>query len=90
MYVKALKVHIDGSTGKTVARYINHACDCESNCAVIVDPDTKRIWITAKKNIIEGAELCWDYGYRWNTADADNDTMSLMKTYQTITHPTCS
>jgi SET domain-containing protein len=55
--------HIDGTTRKNVARYINHSC--RANC----EPDTAagRVYISAIKNIQPGEELCYDYGKEyWN------------------------
>jgi SET domain-containing protein len=50
---------IDGSTLKNTARYINHSCDpnCESD---ILDG---QIWILALRDIRDGEELSYDYGY---------------------------
>lgn len=50
---------IDGNTPKNRARYINHSCDpnCES------DIIAGRIWIIALRDIQEGEELSYDYGY---------------------------
>ncbi len=55
--------HIDGTTRKNTARYINHSC--RANC----EPDTAagRVYISAIKNIKPGEELCYDYGKEyWN------------------------
>ena len=50
---------IDGKTLKNRARYINHSCD--PNCDIVV---TKRtIWIVAKRDIQEGEELSYNYGF---------------------------
>ncbi len=50
--------HIDGTTRKNIARYINHSC--RPNC----EPDTARgrVYISAIRNIQPGEELCYDYG----------------------------
>jgi len=50
---------IDGKTLKNTARYINHSCDpnCES------DIIAGHIWILARRDIQEGEELSYDYGY---------------------------
>ncbi len=50
--------HIDGTTRKNTARYINHSC--RANC----EPDTRagRVFIYAKRKIEPGEELCYDYG----------------------------
>lgn len=50
---------IDGKTLKNRARYINHSCD--PNCDIMI---TKRtIWIVAKRDIQEGEELSYNYGF---------------------------
>jgi SET domain-containing protein len=50
---------IDGKTLKNKARYINHSCD--PNCDIMI---TKRtIWIIAKRDIQEGEELSYNYGF---------------------------
>ncbi len=53
------EVDIDGSVDWNIARYLNHSCDpnCESD--IIKD----RVWIFAIKNIKEGEELTYNYGY---------------------------
>ena len=51
--------YIDGKTLKNTARYINHSCD--PNCEAVV---TKRtIWIVATRDITEGEELSYNYGF---------------------------
>ncbi len=50
---------LDGRRGHNPARYMNHSCDgnCEAvNCE-------GEIWIVARKDIKEGEELTYDYGY---------------------------
>ena len=50
---------IDGKTLKNKARYINHSCDPNGDILI-----TKRtIWIVAKRDIQEGEELSYNYGY---------------------------
>lgn len=52
------KWDIDGSVRWNTARYVNHSC--RPNCdAVNID---NRIWIVAKKKIVAGEELTYDYG----------------------------
>lgn len=51
---------IDGSTRKNTARYINHACGTGANCEA--ENRSGRIFILAKKDIENGAELTYDYG----------------------------
>ena len=50
---------IDGSTRKTTARYINHACD--PNCHTEQFGNT--IWLVAIRDIEAGEELTYNYGY---------------------------
>jgi hypothetical protein len=50
---------IDGKTRKNTARYINHSCD--PNCEVHITKST--IWIVAKRDIQDGEELSYNYGY---------------------------
>lgn len=50
---------VDGNKDYNTARFINHSCD--PNCWVdIVD---QRIWIIALRDIAEGEELTFDYGF---------------------------
>jgi SET domain-containing protein len=50
---------LDGREGENPARYMNHSCD--GNCeAVNCDGE---IWIEARKDIKNGEELVYDYGY---------------------------
>jgi hypothetical protein len=49
---------IDGSPRTNLARYINHSC--AANCESI--QRGKRVFITAKRRIPAGEELCYDYG----------------------------
>lgn len=50
---------IDGDVSYNTARFINHSCD--PNC----EPQIIRghIWIIAIQDIEEGEELCYNYGY---------------------------
>ena len=50
---------IDGETFENTARYINHSCD--PNCEVEKTHDT--LWIVALRDIKEGEELSYNYGY---------------------------
>jgi SET domain-containing protein len=53
------RYNIDGKTLKNKARYINHSCD--PSCEVLI---TKRtIWMVAKRDIQEGEELSYNYGF---------------------------
>ncbi len=53
---------IDGSPLYNKARYINHSCS--PNCEV--DVIRGHIWISSIKNIKEGEELSYDYGYEFD------------------------
>ena len=50
--------HIDGTTRKNTARYINHSC--RPNCEV--DIIRGRVFVYAKRKIEIGEELFYDYG----------------------------
>jgi len=50
---------LEGETLANTARYINHSCD--PNCEVEKMHDT--LWIVALRNIQEGEELSYNYGY---------------------------
>ena len=50
---------IDGQTLENTARYINHSCD--PNCEV--DQTHGTLWIIALRDIHEGEELSYNYGY---------------------------
>jgi uncharacterized protein len=50
---------IDGKRLTNMARYINHSCD--PNCAS--DIIRGHIWIVALRDIQDGEELTYDYGY---------------------------
>ena len=50
---------IDGKILRNTARYINHSC--EPNCDVTLT--TRTIWIVALREIRDGEELTYNYGY---------------------------
>ena len=52
---------INGKILRNTARYINHACD--PNCEVTLT--TRTIWIVALREIRDGEELTYNYGYEW-------------------------
>lgn len=55
--------HIDGTTRSNTARYINHSCRPNA------EPDTirGRVFIYAKRAIVPGEEILYDYGKEyWN------------------------
>lgn len=53
------KYTIDGSPRWNIARYINHAC--KPNAEAVIEDD-KRILIQAKRKIMPGEEITYDYG----------------------------
>jgi hypothetical protein len=60
-YIFALNDYydIDGKAHHNTARYINHSC--APNCEIAATGRT--IWIVAARNIQDGEELSYDYGY---------------------------
>ena len=52
---------IDGKILRNTARSINHSCD--PNCEVNIT--TRAIWIVALRNIRDGEELTYNYGYAY-------------------------
>jgi uncharacterized protein len=50
---------IDGNVPWNPARLINHSC--EPNCKA--ENSRGRIWILARRRILQGEELSYDYGY---------------------------
>jgi uncharacterized protein len=50
---------LDGSVSWNLARFLNHSC--EPNCEAVWDED--RIWIEAIRDIGEGEEITFNYGY---------------------------
>lgn len=54
---------IDGSARSNSARYINHSC--RPNCEIEIR--SGRVFIMARRKIVAGEELCYDYGKEyWN------------------------
>jgi uncharacterized protein len=53
------KFDLDGNFKYNPARFINHSCN--PNCKY--KQEKLRIWIVARKNIKEGEEISYDYGY---------------------------
>ena len=58
---------LDGDTPKNTARYINHSCD--PNCQTEQFGNT--IWIIALRDIQEGEELTYNYGYEVDDTPAE-------------------
>ena len=64
------KYDIDGAKSYNKARFINHSCN--PNCEV--DIIKGRIWISSIKQIQEGEELTYDYGYEFDKDDYKDHT----------------
>ena len=56
---------IDGSLLRNTARYSNHSCD--PNCEI--EKTTRMIWLVALRDITDGEELTYNYGYAYHPAD---------------------
>jgi uncharacterized protein len=56
---------IDGTLLRNTARYSNHSCD--PNCEVT--KTTRTIWLVALRDICDGEELTFNYGYAYHPAD---------------------
>lgn len=59
-----IQTFIDPSRKGNIGRYLNHSCD--PNCEILsirVDSVVPKLGIFAKRDIIAGEELCFDYGH---------------------------
>ncbi len=65
------RVVVDAAVDGNDARFINHSCD--PNCEAIIERG--RIWIDAKQDIAEGAELLYDYQYEWDSDYTKDDLL---------------
>ena len=52
------RMTIDGRERTNIARYINHSCIANAEPEVY----KRRVYIFAKKKILKGEEICYDYG----------------------------
>ncbi len=59
LFTLTSRIVVDGFVGGSDARFINHSCD--PNCEAVIDK--REIWIEATRDIPEGTELAYDYGY---------------------------
>jgi len=57
---------IDGGSGGSSARFINHSCD--PNCETVIDK--KRVFVEAVRAIREGEEICYDYMIERDKSDS--------------------
>ena len=58
-FTEVVPVDIDGDVPENIAKFANHSC--EENCEAILEGD--QVWITAKRNILTGEELTFDYRF---------------------------
>lgn len=58
-FVLNQRYDLDGRKGGSVARFINHSC--KPNCRTEIIRG--RVWIIARRDIAEGEELTYDYGF---------------------------
>jgi len=57
---------IDGKGRENTSRYLNHSC--KPNAEAVLDEDELRVRIYAKKKILPGEEITYDYGKEyWDT-----------------------
>ncbi len=60
-------VYLDGDIPENTAKYINHSCN--PNCEVnIVE---RRVWIDALRDINEGEEIAYNYGFDIDESDPE-------------------
>jgi uncharacterized protein len=60
LFILSDEIVIDGKGRENIARYINHSCT--PNAEAEVDEDEGKIRILAKKKILPGEEITYDYG----------------------------
>lgn len=60
---------IDATYDGNESRYINHSCD--PNCEAEIEKG--RVWISAIRDIAEGEELHYDYGYERSGDETEED-----------------
>lgn len=60
LFILSDTVVIDGKGRENIARYINHSCT--PNAEAETDEDEGKIRIIAKKKILPGEEITYDYG----------------------------
>lgn len=60
LFILNKKVTIDGKGRENTARYINHSC--KPNAEAETDEDAQKIRISAKRKILSGEEITYDYG----------------------------
>ena len=60
LFILSDDVTIDGRERSNTARYINHAC--KPNAEAEIDEDEEKVFILARKKILPGEEITYDYG----------------------------
>lgn len=60
LFVLDKETVIDGKRREHTARYINHSC--KPNAEAEIDEDARKVNILAKRKIIPGEEITYDYG----------------------------
>lgn len=60
LFILDEKIVIDGKSRNNTARYINHSC--KPNAEAEVDEDEQKIRILAKRKILPGEEITYNYG----------------------------
>ncbi len=60
LFILSDVIVIDGKDRNNTARYINHSC--KPNAEAETDEDEGKIRISAKKTILPGEEITYDYG----------------------------
>lgn len=60
LFILNKKITIDGKGRENTARYINHSC--KPNAEAESDEDAKKIRVSAKRKILPGEEITYDYG----------------------------
>ena len=66
-------VVIDGAVNGNESRWLNHACD--PNCEAVIEKS--RVFIEAKRDIVKGEELCYDYAYSRDGSETAEDEFQL-------------
>ena len=66
LFILSDTVVFDGKGRENTARYINHSC--KPNAEAETDEDEGKIRISAKKTILPGDEITYDYGKDYVTA----------------------
>ncbi len=60
LFILSDSIVLDGKGRENTARYINHSC--KPNAEAETDEDEGKIRISAKKTILPGEEITYDYG----------------------------